>query len=537
MTEPVETSNFEKEFIEKNRSFWDDLFLGKRQDGGYVLIRNEQYPLILLGLAQLGAFAAARKNAGLLFILPSRSQKDIQAVLSSFPRASFIYEDSPRYLFLKVYSYLQALFAFNFKTPDDLLDFESEGIKFGDLVYDAYLANKKNATLRNPRDPVLLKTLRDFFYVKGLVEDVLKRYRVILGVTGHVIGTGGGVFLRLLRQEGIEVWEKADALRKHTAKTGFYDCYMTPERKDIELMVKQKERFLPLAEAVLSKRFNNLDPKARLGLPYSRDKKLFRDKNDFCACFGLDPQKKNIFVMLHAFNDFPHIFGRLLHRDYYQWFKAIFEAAVNNDKVNWIFKEHPYVKYYPAKDVDLPGVFGSCQKKHLRYLDTDASFNTASLRYLADAVVTCTGTAGLEYSTYGVPCLLAGPCWYAKFGFTVDPETPEEFKKRLMEIDSLQPLSDEQVVMAKLLAYFTFELIDPGRFPDPFGIVPTIDFCEQKTFPPERIFQKILEARKQSSELDKKSFIALIDKFIDDPDFIRFWDLNRNPELAEAELA
>lgn len=241
--------------------------------------------------------------------------------------------------------------------------------------------------------------------------------------------------------------------------------------------------------------------------------------------------------MLHAFNDFPHIFGRLLHRDYYQWFKAIFEAAVNNDKVNWIFKEHPYVKYYPANDVDLPGLFSECPKKHLRYLGTEVSFNTASLRYLADALVTCTGTAGLEYSTYGVPCLLAGPCWYAKFGFTVDPETPEEFKKQLMEIDSLQPLSDEQVVMAKLLAYFTFELIDPGRFLDPFGIVPTIDFCEQKTFSAERIFQKILEARKQSSELDKKSFIALIDKFIDDPDFIRFWDLNRYPEFAEAELA
>ena len=50
------------------------------------------------------------------------------------------------------------------------------------------------------------------------------------------------------------------------------------------------------------------------------------------------------------------------------------------------------------------------------------------MRYLADAIITCISTAGLEYSAQGIPCVLGGEGGYSGLGFTIKPNDVGEYE-------------------------------------------------------------------------------------------------------------
>lgn len=519
----------EKKFIEINSAFWKEYqsnYCAPKDE--YVFIRPEQYPLILVGLAHIATCAALNKNARSLFIIHSRFDRAMKKVLNSFPNSTFIYEDSWRYLIFKVYSCFQAIRAMRlFKNPEDVLTFKSDGILVGDLIYDTFLVNNKSATMYNVKDGNLLKTLQEFFYQRSVIRDIVKRYKIIMGLTGHIIGTGGGFFQRYLLHNNLEVWEKADTLKKYKKINQIHECWVNPDKRYIDFMKQKPDYFIPLAEQCLKKKLENSNLEVKLDITYRHDRKVFYSREEFSHYFNLDSKKKNVFVMLQAFNDFPHVFGFMIYRDFYEWFKVVLEIAQENDSVNWIFKQHPYEKFYPIKDVNLKSIFLNIASPNILFLNNDIDFNTSSLCYIADSIITCIGTAGLEYSAYGIPCVLGGDCWYFGFGFTIEPKTDMEFREVLKNIATLPRLNKEQINMAKLISFFTFEMVEPTQFPDPFGIVPTHNFIEQKTFSLERIFECIVTHRSQSGMKDKMEYIESLNEFIFNPSYTQFIDLRK----------
>ena len=99
-------------------------------------------------------------------------------------------------------------------------------------------------------------------------------------------------------------------------------------------------------------KLNDLDSKRA----FNREKKVYKDKNDFCKNYNLDSNKPLVFIMLHAFNDFPHHFERNIFTDYYRWFIETLKIVKKIPGVNWIFKEHPSSIFYPD-DTNLEGLF------------------------------------------------------------------------------------------------------------------------------------------------------------------------------------
>lgn len=520
---------YEKIFIGMNRQFWNDY--ASRKTGqvgdGYILVNREEYPVIFVGNAQIGSLIALNKNLKLLFLLPSRFNKSMKRVLGSFPRGNFIYEDSLRYLFFKLLSYLQATLALRrFKSPDDILSFTVDGIKFGDLIYDTYLYNGY-ATIGKINARILFETVASFYYQRSVILDLIKRYKLKLGLTSHNVGIFSAVFVRYLLHNNIEVWERETTVKKFTNMKMAWECCRTPDKRYIDFMRERMDYFLPLAEKCLDDRLKNRNSLVDDQFAYRSEKQIFYSRQELSRSLNLDPNKKNVFVMLHAFNDYPHMYDFLVFRDFYEWMNAVMEIAKKNDSVNWIFKEHPYADFYPTRDLDLPSMFVGIDYPQIRFLRKGASFNTASLRHIADAIVTCIGTAGLEYSSFGVPCVLSGTCWYSGFGFTIEPKTQAEFLKIVDNINVLPRLSEQQVKMAKLLSFFTFEVTDLIKYPDPFGVVPTFNFDEQKTFSSEKIFKCIIERRNSSSAREKDEYLSAMEEFISNKDFIQFVNINK----------
>ena len=519
---------YERKFVEINSLYWKQQYnsINNKKDK-YIYVLKEAYPLILIGNTHISSMIAAERGLKVLLVISSHFNVSMIKVLKSFNNVDFIYEDRPGLLLAKILSCYEAIKALlSFKTPEDVLTYEIDEIRFGDLIYDSYLSYGY-ATMRKVWSFDLFKILRNFFYAKRFATFVLKNYNIQVLFASHMCNVNGGTVARYFVKNHIEIWERWVTLKKHKSIDTLYDSAAKPDIRYVNYLKQNKSQFIPLAEKHLNDRLacRNTDYGAQL--PYQRDKRVFISKTEFCDEFKLDSRKKVVFVMMHAFNDYPNAFGFSIYRDYYQWFKAVLNIAQKVNSVNWIFKEHPGAQYYPTKDINLKTIFSMVNTDNIRFIEADANFNTSSLRYIADVICTCIGTAGLEYSTYGIPCVLGGKSWYAGFGFTIEPINEKEFITILSNIDNIQRLNEEQTDMAKIIAFLSFKILDVTNFPDPFGTVVSLDADAQRTMSAEKLFKAIIDKRNNSSEAAKERYFISIKEFINKPDCLQFIDLDK----------
>ena len=345
-------------FVEINSLYWKQQFISaNKQKNKYVFVLQEAYPLILIGNTHISSMITVERGFKLLLVIPSRFNRSMMKVLNSFINVDFIYEDKPILLLAKIISFYEALKALlSFRTPEDVLSYEIDGIRFGDLIYDSYLSYGY-ATMRKVRSFELFKILHKFFYAKRFATFVLQNYDIEVLFASHMCNVTGGTIARYFVKNHIEIWERWVTLKKHKIIDTLYDSAAKPDIRYVNYLKQNKLKFIPLAEKHLNDRLacRNTDYGAQL--PYQRDKRVFNSKAVFCDEFNLDPSKKVVFVMMHAFNDYPNAFGFSIYRDYYQWFEAVLNIAQKTDSVNWIFKEHPGAHYYPTKDINLKTIF------------------------------------------------------------------------------------------------------------------------------------------------------------------------------------
>lgn len=522
----------ERAFIVQNRQFW-----GGAKDGAasekYVFVHHELYPLALLGNLHIASAVAKVMQANIVLISPSPLDRAANQVLKSFPGVTLEYRDSPGFLLRRVLSYASAWLELRkLKTPEELLAYEYEGIPIGDTLYDTVLA-RGYASVRDVNRRQLLPVMAGFLFNRAMTKYVLSKYQVVAGLSTHIVGVPGATFMRMLLKESIPVYIRETTLKKYTSLEMIHECCATPDKRYINYMKGQPELFAAHGERALENRLGNKYKTEIDHLAYKSDKTTYTRREDFGRDYGLDPAKKNVFVMLHAFNDYPHTYGLMVHQDFYHWFIHVLEVAKRNRDVNWIFKNHPYEKYYPT-DVNVGAMFAEVKEAHIRYMPAEVNFNTSSLRYIGDAVITCLGTAGLEYSGFGIPCILAARCWYSGLGFTREPRNREEFERELMNIARLAPLTKEQVLAARVMAYFTFEAMNQLKFPDPFQTIATYDLDEGKTFTTDKMFEAILSHRAKSTAAEKQAYMTALYEFIRTPQWSQFVDFERHPQLRGA---
>ena len=177
--------------------------------------------------------------------------------------------------------------------------------------------------------------------------------------------------------------------------------------------------------------------------------------DDFMRRYLLDPDKKTVVVMAHVFCDAPHVNENVLYKDYYDWFYNTIKCLSQNANINLLVKEHPSSYLFKENGI----VDSVMQDFNLvdRIITSDES--TYSILNNADMVVTCGGTIGLEFSSFGKPVLLAARPPYSEFGFTINSENRVEYENKLCSIDHfIEPLSPELKSIARKVAYIFFVL-------------------------------------------------------------------------------
>ena len=139
------------------------------------------------------------------------------------------------------------------------------------------------------------------------------------------------------------------------------------------------------------------------------------------------------------------------------------KVAYRTPSVNWIVKVHPANIIKNKRDgIDAP--LGELQvldalgplPPHIRVLDASTDISTLSLYEIGDVCVTVRGTVGLEAACFGLATVTAGTGRYDHLGFTIDPDTTEEFLQTIAGAAALAKPSAEAVDNARRYAHGIF---------------------------------------------------------------------------------
>lgn len=442
------------EFINKNSGFWKN---SENQDcNKRLLIEEMGTPFLVHGLALHSVLL--NKAQGYQPVWIPNESVPLDLLKSYVPSAehAILYNlnfwERTKVFFSAVVAYIKVLI------KRDILSFTYDGIKYGDLVYDAYLERKKVGSIKYI-DLLVLSYIKKYIRRHVIVTKTLKLNNISAVLVSHRIGLISASLIRIGLKHGYEVYSETGVHRATLMRTTdiseMIKYEFTPTKDDLDkLLSLSQEKFDKLYNFVRDFHvYGNSSADAKYA--FSEDNHFYKDKESFAKGHNLDVNKKNIFVMLHAFTDFPHShFKWMVFKDYADWFLQTLKFAKKDKNVNWIFKRHPSDKFYPTKDINFTKLFKNVPDNVI-FLDNDDRLDTRSLINISDAIVTCLGSAGFEIPAMaGVPSVTAADNHYQGFGFSMNPETKKDYYRVLSNLKDIRKLTFEQQKIAKAVYMF-----------------------------------------------------------------------------------
>jgi hypothetical protein len=468
-----------RQLLKHNKKFWQKTG-AFQSEGNRVIIAEHalgaNFWSLIISIS--AAIVASALGAKVVFLMKGRfSAKKAwpRVVQKSFVNCDFVYIDD---VFDQKREYIISEARKIFKTiksPQHFLDISYKGIPIGEQVYDSVM-KYKHATIWRV-DEKMVAQLENAIKCVEAVHTVMAKHNVIAGVFTHTTCDYHGVAVRTILQNNTPVFQAFGGLHaiykynRMVNSRGHLDIHIKiPFKRFQSILASHKVALLSEADAYFKKRFGGEINDWDAMRAFSPEKKLYKTRKDFFQDYpGLNPNNKNVFIMLHAMNDDPHVQIQHLFKDYYDWFATTLKSARSKKNVNWIFKQHPMIKFYPD-DANLFGLFDLIKEEdHIIYIDETVPFNQASVPVLADVIITCAGTAGLEFSAFGIPAIIAANNSYSGYGICKEPLNIDGYLQMLNQIENIQPLGQDVIENAKLLFYLMYNKLIPsfqtGFFP------------------------------------------------------------------------
>ena len=134
------------------------------------------------------------------------------------------------------------------------------------------------------------------------------------------------------------------------------------------------------------------------------------------------------------------------------------DQATKIKNVNWIVKPHPLESRYPNAKTNTYKEFRKYNKfSNIKLMD--GNFSGMTIAKSAKAIVSCFGTAPLEYASYGIPSIIAANARYSHLNIAINPKTIRKYKKYLNSIKYLKKLSKIQIDKANAQTFFQAKFI------------------------------------------------------------------------------
>lgn len=339
-----------------------------------------------------------------------------------------------------------ALYVHNIK--NSLTKLKYHDVLIGDLIYNTIirLSNGKVLSINKICTPKQISVVYSLFSYIMLYESKMKNRKIEYYIVDETNYTYSAV-ARMAAKDGAKLILGSSNCNCIEIKPGKdYDFYLHQVwhqniKKNIDRYTE--DSYIEEANNYLNEIFHG--KRGVVSWKAYKDK-IVLEKGNMLSRLGINNKKKNIVIMAHCFTDGPLCGGEFIFKDYFSWLEETLNIVQYIDKVNWIVRPHPMNDDYGEHGV-VKKLYEKFNSKNIFFMSE--KFSAQMVSVIADAIVTVNGTGGLEFSCCGVPCVVVGHPYYSGFGFTIDIKSLNQYRNILGRLESIHPLSTEQVNMAK----------------------------------------------------------------------------------------
>lgn len=429
------------------------------EDKGALLIESVDSNISLHQLCVYAYIISSAKKLTPIFFAEESKKPWLQNILTRYFDQFQIFDKPMLSMWKRMFLLITAYSLWiSLLLKKDLITLKWRGRLIGDIVYDQYLASCCRGTVYY-RDMRLAKNI---YHVICAIETARLAFNKVSPravLLSHRVGLSSAPLAVACEEYAVPIYSSAGGvygtlMRSKQRKD--YEYTATPE--DLRpLLELPKDEFNRMFEAIKGELFLG-DFNADSKLAFAN--KLYTSRSDFAFAHGLNAANKNVFIMLHAFTDYPHShFNGMLFKDFLDWFLRTLEFASQEKSVNWIIKQHPSSHLYPVEGVDWDELERKYSSSTLVFMLQGADFDSRSICHVGDAIVTCLGSAGFEFSALGgIPSIAVGDSPYTDAGFAIYPRSQQEYFDVLRNTRMMDRLTGEALRRARATFMFIHRL-------------------------------------------------------------------------------
>ena len=408
--------------------------------------------------------------------------------------------------FIKAYLIIRS-----FKNMDEFLKFNINNVEIGKAVYDHYLRFSGVGTT-NEFKREFYTYLSKCLLVYYQINKYLKKYNIIASVQSEKQFIPGSIIFQSALINGANVYSRSGPHNKFTVKkySNINERYTHRDRfskKLIDLVVKNiskedieiggevvKKRFVGVSGYQVAAEFYLLPGFAKGKKTGKNDKKNI-SKEDLGKRLGWSLDSPIGVIFSSDLTDGVFDGTWALFRDRLTWLRESLHEIKKINNMNWLVKPHPNDEIHNV----ITSTLSECEKicsnhDHVKIFPDDIAIG--SIPKIIDVAVTQCGSAASEYPCFGIPTIIAGETICSGLGYTIEPQSKEEYFFQLQNAKKLEKLNNHQIELAKTCIFIRDYLTQ----------IPTnIQDCGETKYIDERIFWtgmiKLLDQCKYEEDL------------------------------------
>ena len=348
------------------------------------------------------------------------------------------------------------------KNIDNFINYEVDGVKIGKIVYEHYIRFTGNPTIDKFDFKVnyfLFKALEYHNYTKNLFKN--RNIKFVLLSEKQFIPSGIIFQNALINKSKIfaRVGGPSNVgLRLFDNKDEFYKSrYNFSVNLVDDVYKKYLDKVIVYSDKILKNRFENKKDKQIQdirGADVAFKKKEEFTKKTLCEKFNWDVSKPIVVIFDHHYLDGLYDNDRLFFKDNLDWITSTFLEIKKIKNVNWLIKGHPGEpnEVHQSKtntENEFKKIVGD--SNHIKLFPDN--YSAGLLPKIVSSVITGSGSVGIEYPCFGIPCILANSSHYSGNGFTIEPQTKKEYFEYLNNISKINKLDNEKINKAKTFLF------------------------------------------------------------------------------------
>lgn len=189
-------------------------------------------------------------------------------------------------------------------------------------------------------------------------------------------------------------------------------------------------------------------PEFTKGKKTGKNDKKNISKEDLCKRLGWSPDSSIGVIFSSDLTDGVFDGTWALFRDRLTWLRETLLEIKKINNMNWLVKPHPNDEINNV----ITSTLSECEKicsnhNHVNIFPEDIAIG--SIPKIIDVAVTQCGTASSEYPCFGIPTIIAGETICSGLGYTIEPQSKEEYFFQLQNAKKLEKLNNHQIELAK----------------------------------------------------------------------------------------